>query len=95
MTVAVAVTIQGCGSPPAAQSDSAPQASAGTSCRLTVSITTTSGSTWGTVTAASGGHLLLRRGQPDGGHPLRYYGGAPRESHRLQQCAISPVARGH
>jgi len=54
MTVALAFTIQGCGAAPAAQTDSAPQASAGTSCRLTVSITTTSGTTWGAVTAASG-----------------------------------------
>jgi hypothetical protein len=54
----LAITTQGCTSNTADSPLPAPQASAGTSCRLTVSITTTSGTTWGTVTATSGGATL-------------------------------------
>jgi hypothetical protein len=51
--VAVALTVQGCTSTPVRGSP--PQASAGTSCPLTVTITSSLGTTWGTVTAAEGG----------------------------------------
>lgn len=54
----LAITTQGCATNPAASPLRVPQASAGTSCRLTVSITSTAGTTWGTVTAVSAGATL-------------------------------------
>ncbi|HUY07978.1 MAG TPA: hypothetical protein VMW80_00790 [Candidatus Dormibacteraeota bacterium] len=55
VALGLAITTQGCASSSAIRPGAPPQASAGTSCRLTVTITTTSGTTWGTVTATSGG----------------------------------------
>ena len=52
---ALALTAPACTTTSSPIPKNSPQASAGTSCRLTVSITTTSGTTWGTVTATSGG----------------------------------------
>jgi len=53
--LALAITLPGCASTSTPNPGSPPQASAGTSCRLTVTITTASGTTWGTVTATTGG----------------------------------------
>ncbi|HUY56637.1 MAG TPA: hypothetical protein VMV12_02265 [Candidatus Micrarchaeaceae archaeon] len=55
LAVALTLSATGCGSSPTPNAGLLPQASAGTSCRLTVSITSSLGRTWGTVTATSGG----------------------------------------
>ncbi|MGH7693150.1 MAG: hypothetical protein ACRENY_09220 [Candidatus Dormibacteria bacterium] len=55
------LALAGCGAPGAPRS-AAPHASAGTACRLTVSITTSGGTTWGTVTVtAAGRHFTFGR----------------------------------
>lgn len=54
-----AVLISACATPSAPSAGAAPQASPGTGCQLTVSITAASGTVWGSVTAAVSGSTVV------------------------------------